>query len=236
VLIPKQQRDEADVDVKTSIGVDISEVVDDGSLHMRENQEMSKFNAERDSILQPLAQNIEAKEIWQPGAATTSAASAASNVREKKDCDADKESAEGSSDSDAPLQFRDSLTSSLLGGLIGAASPKRIGRSPGSKSKAAQDAPGSPPKKAIRKTQTFPLRSPTKQKRQEREEEISDASEGEPDATPSKMGKGKGKSARIPLDPHALLKFEGFSEIQASAEDTADQTDPPAVIKISHKS
>ena len=225
-MIPKQQVDEADVDVKSSVGVDISEVVDDGSLHMREDQEMSKFKAERDAILQPLAQTVEAKDIWQPGTASTPAAPAAPDAREK---DADKESAEGSSDSDAPFAFRDNLTSSLLGGLVGAASPKRTGKSPGSKSKVAQDAPGSPPKKLQKKMHPFPLRSPMK-KKHGGGEDLADVSD-DPDVTPSKKTKGKGKGSRLPLDPHALLEFEGFSAIKASAEDMAEQTGPPTVIK-----
>ena len=66
VLIPKQGKDEAEVNLKSLFGVSTTEDIDDGKAQLREDQSASKFNSARDSLLSSLVQLGTLRKIWTP--------------------------------------------------------------------------------------------------------------------------------------------------------------------------
>ena len=69
VLVPKQGKDEVDVEMKASVGMHISECLDDGEMKLRESQEQAIFDAAREQILGGFVQKEEAVDLWQPASA-----------------------------------------------------------------------------------------------------------------------------------------------------------------------
>ena len=138
VLVPKQTSDEADVAVMTSLGTEISEVLDDGKKRLRENQERACFDAAREEILGELLQKEEVTDIWQPpsGASCSEARMEGSTPLGKEGEEKESGASDEDGDSDSNVEVeQDDLTSSLLGGLLGtcASSPKK--QKPGNKQK-----------------------------------------------------------------------------------------------------
>eukprot|EP00974_Lingulodinium_polyedra_P092461 8958315-Lingulodinium_polyedra.AAC.1 len=228
-MIPKNEEGEHDVDYEASTELELREQLDTSTQGLRANQQEHVFNAMQSSISKAATKANESGEVWQdPIALALSASGAAKGACAPAGSSAGRAAGEEESLSESEdeavnaKEFGsfDPASCSVLAGLLGMAAPASssgltphptTNRTPAKGKATSATAQAASAKKA----QTSPAKRAC-------------GADCEADE-PARAGrKGKGKGANIPVEPKALLEYEGFGDVLKSiSSDIAKLTQAP---------
>ena len=218
VLFRKGDEDEVDVDFETSLHIALSEHVISSDQAVRGNKELdAHFGEHADMLSNAQRQRGQAQPVKrQPPAPGPAQGLENPEGAAGAKSDGDSHSSSDDSEDDGAPSFVNSLIAQLMPAKTRAAHPSKAGSASAAGTSSRGTARGGA--KQTKAATSSAGASASSAAASAPPAAAAAAAAGlvgrqQPSTSPAKPGKGRGKSARIPVDPHELLIFEGAAPL-----------------------